>query len=181
MCMCVCMHVQMPRRVCGGTWENLWQVLLSFYYESSRDETQVLRLGVKHLCLHSHLAVSLLYLINYLKVNTLVTNDMIIEGDLISDIKHINIPCVRWDVLSIKAPIYNINLTFFFFKKRFIYLFIYLFIICVYTVAVFRHPGRGHQIFVTDSCEPPCGCWNLNSGPLKEQSALLTTEPFHQH
>jgi hypothetical protein len=22
-------------------------------------------------------------------------------------------------------------------------------------------------------CEPPCGCWDLNSGPLEEQSVLL--------
>ena len=34
--------------------------------------------------------------------------------------------------------------------------------------------------FVTDGCEPPCGCWDLNSGPLEEQLALLTTEPAHQ-
>ena len=26
---------------------------------------------------------------------------------------------------------------------------------------------------VTDSCEPPCGCWNLNPGPLEEQPMLL--------
>jgi hypothetical protein len=25
-----------------------------------------------------------------------------------------------------------------------------------------------------DGCEPPCGCWELNSGPLEEQSVLLT-------
>jgi hypothetical protein len=31
-----------------------------------------------------------------------------------------------------------------------------------------------------DGCEPPCGCWDLNSGPLEEQSALLTAEPSHQ-
>jgi hypothetical protein len=31
---------------------------------------------------------------------------------------------------------------------------------------------------ITDGCEPPCGCWELNSGPLEEQSALLTAEPF---
>jgi hypothetical protein len=30
---------------------------------------------------------------------------------------------------------------------------------------------------ITDGCEPPCGCWELNSGPLEEQSVLLTTEP----
>jgi hypothetical protein len=29
-------------------------------------------------------------------------------------------------------------------------------------------------------CEPPCGCWDLNSGPLKEQSVLLTAEPSLQ-
>jgi hypothetical protein len=29
-------------------------------------------------------------------------------------------------------------------------------------------------------CEPPCGFWDLNSGPLEEQSALLTAEPSLQ-
>jgi hypothetical protein len=24
-----------------------------------------------------------------------------------------------------------------------------------------------------DGCEPPCGCWELNSGPLEEQSVLF--------
>jgi hypothetical protein len=33
---------------------------------------------------------------------------------------------------------------------------------------------------ITDGCEPPCGCWDLNSGPLKEQSVLLTAEPSLQ-
>ena len=32
----------------------------------------------------------------------------------------------------------------------------------------------------TDGCEPPCGCWELNSGPLKEQSVLLISEPSLQ-
>jgi hypothetical protein len=31
-----------------------------------------------------------------------------------------------------------------------------------------------------DGCEPPCGCWDLNSGPSEEQSVLLTTEPSLQ-
>lgn len=26
-----------------------------------------------------------------------------------------------------------------------------------------------------DSCELPCGCWELNPGPLEEQLVLLTT------
>ena len=32
----------------------------------------------------------------------------------------------------------------------------------------------------TDGCEPPCGCWELNSGPLKEQSGLLPADPSLQ-
>jgi hypothetical protein len=33
---------------------------------------------------------------------------------------------------------------------------------------------------ITDGCEPSCGCWGLNSGPLEEQSVLFTTEPSLQ-
>jgi hypothetical protein len=29
---------------------------------------------------------------------------------------------------------------------------------------------------ITDGYEPPCGCWDLNSGPLEEQSVLLTVK-----
>lgn len=29
---------------------------------------------------------------------------------------------------------------------------------------------------ITDGCEPPCGCWELNSGPLEEQSVPLSSE-----
>ena len=28
-----------------------------------------------------------------------------------------------------------------------------------------------------DGWEPPCGCWEMNSGLLEEQSVLLTAEP----
>jgi hypothetical protein len=35
-----------------------------------------------------------------------------------------------------------------------------LFIICKYTVALFRHQKRESGL-VTDGCEPPCGCWDL--------------------
>jgi hypothetical protein len=31
-----------------------------------------------------------------------------------------------------------------------------------------------------DGCEPPCGCWELNSGPLEEQPVLLTADPSLQ-
>ena len=56
----------------------------------------------------------------------------------------------------------------------------YLFILYEYTVAVFKHTRGGHQMPIADGCEPPCGCWELNSGPLEEQSVLLTAEPSLQ-
>ena len=31
-----------------------------------------------------------------------------------------------------------------------------------------------------DDSEPPCGCWELNPGPLEEQPVLLTAEPSLQ-
>jgi len=66
------------------------------------------------------------------------------------------------------VPGYNSTLTFFFFKKRSVYL------SYEYTVTVFNTQGEDS---ITDGCEPPCGCWDLNSGPLEEQSVLLTAEP----
>lgn len=33
---------------------------------------------------------------------------------------------------------------------------------------------------VTDSCELPCGCWELNMDSLEEQPVLLTIEPSLQ-
>ena len=41
------------------------------------------------------------------------------------------------------------------------------------------HQKRASDL-ITDGCEPPCDCWDLNSGPLEEQSAFLTTEPSLQ-
>ena len=40
----------------------------------------------------------------------------------------------------------------------------------------FRSPETG----VTFSCEPPCGFWELNHGPLKEHSVLSMIEPLIQ-
>ena len=39
---------------------------------------------------------------------------------------------------------------------------------------------KGASDPITDGCEPPCSCWELNSGPLEEQSVLLTAEPSLQ-
>lgn len=34
---------------------------------------------------------------------------------------------------------------------------------------------------ITDGCETPCGCWELNSGHLEEQLMLLSAEPFSKY
>lgn len=31
------------------------------------------------------------------------------------------------------------------------------------------------------SCEPPCGCWELNLSPLEEESVFLPTQPSLYH
>jgi hypothetical protein len=49
-------------------------------------------------------------------------------------------------------------------RTLFFFFIIYLLIIIKYTVAVFRHQKRASDL-ITDGCEPPCGCWDLNSGP----------------
>jgi hypothetical protein len=67
------------------------------------------------------------------------------------------------------------------FKKRF-YLFIYLFVcLFIYLFSIYDEllssdTQKGALDPVTDGCEPPCGCWELNSGPLEEQSVLLSAE-----
>ena len=30
---------------------------------------------------------------------------------------------------------------------------------------------------IIGGCEPPCVCWEFNSGPLEDQPVLLTSEP----
>jgi hypothetical protein len=63
------------------------------------------------------------------------------------------------------------------------FLMIYLFLctlvfylhVCQYEEAGF--PGTG----LTDSCKLPCGCWELNLSPLKDQPMpILTMEPSRQ-
>ena len=41
------------------------------------------------------------------------------------------------------------------------------------------HQKRAQDLII-DSCKPTCGCWELNSGSLEEQPALLTSEPSLQ-
>jgi hypothetical protein len=58
---------------------------------------------------------------------------------------------------------------------------IYLFIMymSILSLSSDTHQKRASDP-VTDGCEPPCGCWELDSGPLEEQSVLLTAEPSLQ-
>ena len=56
---------------------------------------------------------------------------------------------------------------------------IYLFISCIWVhCSCLQTPQKRASDPITDGCEPPCSCWELNSRPLEEQSVLLTAEPF---
>jgi hypothetical protein len=50
----------------------------------------------------------------------------------------------------------------------------------IYFCILFMNPLSAYmpEESITDGCEPPCGCWELNSGPLEEQP--LTAEPSFQ-
>ena len=47
--------------------------------------------------------------------------------------------------------------------------------VCMY-MDTFVGIYSAHQKMASDSRELPCGCWELNSGPLEEQSVLLNSE-----
>jgi hypothetical protein len=64
------------------------------------------------------------------------------------------------------------RLWYLFFPLRFIY-FLYVWVHCH---CLQTHQKRASDP-ITDGCEPPCGCWELNLGPLEEQSMFLTAEP----
>ena len=71
-----------------------------------------------------------------------------------------------------------------------IYVYIYMYV-CVYIyMYIYNYSLQTHLKRASDpnrdgseppcGCEPPRGCWELNSGPLEEQLVLLTTEPSLQ-
>jgi hypothetical protein len=62
------------------------------------------------------------------------------------------------------------------FKKDIFIYFMYVSVHCSYLQT---HQKRASDP-ITDGCEAPCGCWELNPGPLEEQSVLLTTKPSLQ-
>jgi hypothetical protein len=56
-----------------------------------------------------------------------------------------------------------------------------LFILCIWVhYSCLQIHQKRESDPITDGCEPPCGFWELNSGPLEDQSVLLTAEPFLQ-
>jgi hypothetical protein len=53
-----------------------------------------------------------------------------------------------------------------------------MYLLCVQCLPVCIPAGqKTTSDFITDGCEPPCGCWELNSGLLEEQPVLLSAEP----
>jgi hypothetical protein len=58
----------------------------------------------------------------------------------------------------------------------FVYLYALVFCLDLCLCEGVRSPGTG----IIDNCELPCGCWELNPGPLEEQPVLSTAEPSLQ-
>jgi hypothetical protein len=58
---------------------------------------------------------------------------------------------------------------------QFITLFLFYLCISALSTCMLAYQKRASDP-ITDACEPACGCWELNSGPLEEQSVLLTTD-----
>jgi hypothetical protein len=57
-----------------------------------------------------------------------------------------------------------------------------LFIYYVYNILIACIPACQKRVsdLIADGCEPPCGCWELNSGSLEEQPVLLNFGLFLQ-
>lgn len=52
--------------------------------------------------------------------------------------------------------------------------------LCTHALPSSQKRGQTPETEVTDVCEPLCGLWDLNPGPLQEQPGVLTTEPLLQ-
>ena len=61
----------------------------------------------------------------------------------------------------------------------FFFFYIYFDVYGCFVCSAHGETMRGHPIpmsGVTSGCEPSCGCWDSNWGPLEEKSVPLTTE-----
>ena len=54
---------------------------------------------------------------------------------------------------------------------------VYLSTTCVQCLWRPEEGGRVSGPGITDGCEPPCDCWELNPSPLQKQPVFLATEP----
>ena len=62
-------------------------------------------------------------------------------------------------------------------EREKIFLKIYLFNLCIWVhCSCLQINQKRASDHIADGCEPPCDCWELNSGPLEEQLLLLTTK-----
>ena len=55
-------------------------------------------------------------------------------------------------------------------------LFLKIFLLIFYVYSVLPGCQKREPDLITYGCEPPCSCWELNSGPLEEQLVLLTSD-----
>lgn len=70
--------------------------------------------------------------------------------------------------------LYHAKVVFF----KFVHFFcMWLFYLLVCLCTMWTRRGYCIKIVVTDAYEPPCACWDLNSGTLEEQLVLLASEP----
>jgi hypothetical protein len=55
------------------------------------------------------------------------------------------------------------------FNYVFVLINLFLFILCLSALSACTHSCQVRALeLITDGCEPPCGCWELNSGSLEE-------------
>jgi hypothetical protein len=59
----------------------------------------------------------------------------------------------------------------------FVHMYVYTLSMCIETLSI---PWISPGTVVIAACEPPCGCWEPNPGPLEGQSTFLTAEPALQ-
>jgi len=70
-----------------------------------------------------------------------------------------------------EACVFACALVFFYFKS-FFYKDLFILFIWIHCTCHQTHKKRASDP-ITDGCEPPCGCWELNSVPVEEQSLLF--------
>jgi hypothetical protein len=79
-----------------------------------------------------------------------------------------------WDPLLICMYV-CMHITYIYMNITYLYILkIYYLLLHLFSFIIYYTPG---EVIGSHYSELPCGCWELNSGPLEEQSVLLTAEP----